>query len=320
MRASTSNSFYRAFLTLYNDEILNFRLSRHYSTEKSTKDAFVSNGQPDIEYHLIIERQPSTSSSPPIASTTDFIGTTEVIFEVSFNDFKNNDGWKTFAKDLIAYLTYGKSKGITENKHMNMNKQVIRLTEGDLHKIIKESVSKILTELDWKTYMNAARARQTQGNGDKASNLEAYANNQFNRQHFGDRDYYLSHEDVSQGNDLSVNAGLTANANMNGGYMKDERDYTSPMYGATMQTPWGNYREIIGRNKLAGGTVYHGFGKDYVKNGTGYAMKMKGGGGDHSQMLNRVNNDYKNKINSVGNDLDGYYNNKSKYVKGQGWQ
>lgn len=209
---------------------------------------------------------------------------------------------------------------IIKNTYRNMNKKLIRLTESDLHKIVKESVNKILTELDWKTYMNAARARQTQGNGDKASNLEAYANNQFNRQHFGDRDYYFSHEDVSQGNDLSVNAGLTANANMNGGYMKDERDYTSPLYGATMQTPWGNYREKIGRNKLAGGTVYHGFGKDYVKNGTGYAMKMKGGGGDHSQMLNRVSNDYKNKINSVGNDLDGYYNNKSKYVKGQGWQ
>lgn len=123
-----------------------------------------------------------------------------------------------------------------------------------------------------------------------------------------------------KGNDLTVNAAITANANMNGGYMKDERDYTSPMYGATKQTPWGNYREKIGRNYLASGTAYHGFGKNYAKNDTGYAMIKKGGGGDHSQMLNRVNNDYKNKLNSIGNDLDGYYNNKSKYVKGQGWQ
>lgn len=204
-----------------------------------------------------------------------------------------------------------------------MNKKLIRLTESDLHRIIENSVKRVLkesqlNELDWKTYMNAARARQTQGNGDKASNLEAYANNQFNRQHFGDRDYYLSH--VSQGNDISVDAGLTANANMNGGCIKDDREYTSPMYGATMQTPCGSYRDVIGRYTLADGTVYHGFGKDYVKNGTGYAMKVKAGGGDRSQMLNRVNNDYRNKINSVGNDLDGYYNNKSKYVKGQGWQ
>lgn len=209
---------------------------------------------------------------------------------------------------------------IIKNTYRNMNKKLIRLTESDLHRIVKESVNRVLTELDWKTYMNAARARQAQGKSDKASNLEAYSNQQFQKQHFGDSWAYGSHEDVSPANDTGVNALLRGNVNMNGGCMKDERDYTSPMYGATMQTPWGSYREVIGRNNLAGGTVYHGFGKDYVKNGTGYAMKMKGGGGDHSQMLNRVNNDYRNKINSVGNDLDGYYNNKSKYVKGQGWQ
>ena len=37
-----------------------------------------------------------------------------------------------------------------------MKKQVIRLTEGDLHRIIKESVNNILSELDWRTYASAA--------------------------------------------------------------------------------------------------------------------------------------------------------------------
>jgi len=37
-----------------------------------------------------------------------------------------------------------------------MNKKLIRLTESDLHKIVKESVNKVLTELDWKTYASAA--------------------------------------------------------------------------------------------------------------------------------------------------------------------
>lgn len=151
-RNSNDDSFYRAFLTLYNDEILNFRLSRHYATEKSTSDAFVRNGQPDIEYHLIIERVPSTSNSPPIASNTDFFGTAEVIFEVSFNDFKNNSEREKFANELILYLTYGKGKGkrINENKQYKtnriMNKKLIRLTENDLHKIVKRSVNKVLRE------------------------------------------------------------------------------------------------------------------------------------------------------------------------------
>lgn len=38
-----------------------------------------------------------------------------------------------------------------------MNKKLIRLTESDLHKVIKESVNKVLTELDWKTYDSAMR-------------------------------------------------------------------------------------------------------------------------------------------------------------------
>ena len=35
-------------------------------------------------------------------------------------------------------------------------KRTIRLTESDLHRVIRESVSNILTELDWKTYASAA--------------------------------------------------------------------------------------------------------------------------------------------------------------------
>lgn len=36
-------------------------------------------------------------------------------------------------------------------------KRTIRLTESDLHMIIKESVNKVLNELDWRTYANAGK-------------------------------------------------------------------------------------------------------------------------------------------------------------------
>ena len=39
----------------------------------------------------------------------------------------------------------------------------IRLTESDLHRVIKESVNKVLTELDWRTYANAAKKAKEQG-------------------------------------------------------------------------------------------------------------------------------------------------------------
>ena len=45
----------------------------------------------------------------------------------------------------------------------NMDKKLIRLTESDLHKIVKESVNRVLTELDWKTYASAAKKRGIQG-------------------------------------------------------------------------------------------------------------------------------------------------------------
>ena len=47
---------------------------------------------------------------------------------------------------------------------MIMNKKLIRLTEGDLHRIVKESVNRVLTELDWTTYSNYQNGRMAQAN------------------------------------------------------------------------------------------------------------------------------------------------------------
>ena len=38
----------------------------------------------------------------------------------------------------------------------------VRLTEGQLHNVIRESVNQILNELDWKTYASAARKKNDQ--------------------------------------------------------------------------------------------------------------------------------------------------------------
>lgn len=43
-----------------------------------------------------------------------------------------------------------------------MRKNRIRLSESQLHKVIKESVKKVLSELDWRTYANAAKKRDAQ--------------------------------------------------------------------------------------------------------------------------------------------------------------
>ena len=61
----------------------------------------------------------------------------------------------------------------------------VRISEQNLHKIIKESVEQYLTELNWKTYMNAARKRQEQGKNARSQELEDYAQQQFQQQHQG---------------------------------------------------------------------------------------------------------------------------------------
>lgn len=46
---------------------------------------------------------------------------------------------------------------------MNNTRNRVRLTEGQLHNVIKESVKQVLSELDWKTYANAEKKMSERG-------------------------------------------------------------------------------------------------------------------------------------------------------------
>jgi hypothetical protein len=69
-----------------------------------------------------------------------------------------------------------------------MNKKLIRLTEADLHRIVKESVNKVLTELDWKTYANYAKGRLNQGNREEYAKGREMVNKAFNDKYFDGED------------------------------------------------------------------------------------------------------------------------------------
>jgi hypothetical protein len=66
-----------------------------------------------------------------------------------------------------------------------MTKQILKLTENDLHNIIKESVNKILSELNWKTY---DRASKQDYNSKRAEKFADRRNDVFNSE-FGYDDY-----------------------------------------------------------------------------------------------------------------------------------
>lgn len=72
-----------------------------------------------------------------------------------------------------------------------MTKKLIRLTEGDLHRIIKESVERIineaqLNELAPRTYASYAQKRAAQGQYDKAERGRNAAVDAFNKQYGSD--------------------------------------------------------------------------------------------------------------------------------------
>ena len=64
-------------------------------------------------------------------------------------------------------------------------KQTIRLTESELRKMISESVKGAINELDWKTYMNAAKkaydSAENDDEEDRAWKFADTAEKAFNR-------------------------------------------------------------------------------------------------------------------------------------------
>lgn len=80
----------------------------------------------------------------------------------------------------------------------NTMKSTIKLTESELKGMIEESVKRVLSELDWKTYMNAARKRSKQGHSMKSHDLASYAKEKFNQQHgYEDDDSRVGWDDLT---------------------------------------------------------------------------------------------------------------------------
>ena len=83
-----------------------------------------------------------------------FLFNSDIIFHIEpfpqLNDVIDNA-----SQNMIQWFE-NKINNIQENKNMS-TKQLIRITENELHKIIKESINNILTELDWRTYDSAGQ-------------------------------------------------------------------------------------------------------------------------------------------------------------------
>ena len=83
-----------------------------------------------------------------------------------------------------------------------MGKNIVRLTESQLRGIVKESVKQVSSELDWKTYANAARKRKAQwdryywrNDDEDKKNYNSYQKLMNAARDAFDRDYGYSDED-----------------------------------------------------------------------------------------------------------------------------
>jgi hypothetical protein len=163
-----------------------------------------------------------------------------------------------------------------------MSKKLVRLTEDDLHRIIKESVNNILTELDWKTYANAADKRRKQGKN--AYDLEQAASKALSKKY---------------------NRNLVTHGTDNGRFVYDDKWSTGSnamgsepigyFYKSSPEKDWRRDKVTVNDLERFGNVPYDMEWDDEEMNA------------DHKQR------------NKIGREIDDFVHGRNKYIKGKGW-
>lgn len=147
MDSSKNGSLYRAFIVYNRDEIVNIRVSTHYSTESSVRKASAIKGDSDFEYHIVITKTPLAIKNDSITGDMILDYTEIFVAEIKLCDFLSNpsERWKTISK-LIKLLTDG--SGMNESIRTLTNTKTIRLTEAELKGIISDSIKRVVRNLN----------------------------------------------------------------------------------------------------------------------------------------------------------------------------
>lgn len=165
-----------------------------------------------------------------------------------------------------------------------MGKQIIRLTEEDLHNIIKESVKKVITELDWKTYMNAAHK---DSNRRRRNEFRKTAIDKFN-------DKYEYHD--KRGNTVKLNG-------------NNSLDGTTHLVGQTNQGVKGNPSMFLSPSSNTNDSDYScipfdGGKDDIIYNDKPFTQDIM----------------YSKYLRNAYNEFENYRKGNYTYNKGQGWK
>ena len=149
-----TDSFYKILMPLNKDKIaINLRLSNHQSGAEENWFKHELSGKPNKRISIFFG---DADSKPTDTIMSDGVHLFEIQFSQKHLTIENER--KAIIETIIGIFTNGKYRhpqlsrntSFQENKQYktitNMNKKLIRLTESDLHKIITESVKRVLKE------------------------------------------------------------------------------------------------------------------------------------------------------------------------------
>lgn len=195
---------------------------------------------------------------------------------------------------------------ISINKKMETRS--IRLTESQLHDIIKESVVKVLTEMDWKTYNNAAIKLRQQGWDDRADNLSMHALSAYDRKYAPTKDDYRK---FIPPYDNSLTNGE------NGQYYKAENDKALRDYNNDRT----DYMADIDADDAYRKSNFMGRSSDAPNNEwtVNQYNKHRSDADEKVKMSDRLSVGARKRMLRGMDDYGKYINGKSEYIPGKGW-
>ena len=169
------NSYYNYFVPTDKNIVFLLRNANHNNLNPSLYDMHEQLGRPNKRF-VIFFKNGNTFSDVPVV----FQESEHHVIPYNVNALDNEASIIAYIDALIKLFQNGKTKFpnlpiVTENKqyktNTDMNKKLIRLTESDLHRIVKESVKRILKETDEMSIDNMLNidtlqlARQLMSNG-----------------------------------------------------------------------------------------------------------------------------------------------------------
>lgn len=204
-----------------------------------------------------------------------------------------------------------------------MGKQIIRLTESDLHQMVKESVNKILSELDWKTYANAGRKERDntgpfdwkkgryygkEGEPERLKHVERQKKFADAAKKAFDKDYAVKHSRDNYGSDYYVGS-----TDYSYDYDANNPNYPMSRYTVDSHGPMVNkFKDTMnydGRhyNRYPMGNAFYNTGDNYTE--------KRPDAFDKNMPL-----DKREKMIKGDEELRNYRNGNYDYQKGKGWQ